>query len=107
MHRHILILAQIILLGSFTACQQTPIVRINIDARQDVKPISRFIYGINQFHGVLDGMDGPYSNLTFTRLGGNRFTAYNWTSNASNAGSDYFFHNDDYLVSGDLFKGVK
>jgi len=107
MARYILILAQAFLLGGITACQQVPSVRFDIDARRDVKPISRYIYGINQFHGVVDGLEGPYSNLTFTRLGGNRFTAYNWTNNASNAGSDYFFHNDDYLVDGDLFKGIQ
>ena len=26
-------------------------------------------------------------------------TAYNWENNASNAGSDYMFENDDYLCS--------
>ena len=33
------------------------------------------------------------------RLGGNRWTAYNWETNASNAGSDYCYENDDYLSS--------
>jgi len=32
------------------------------------------------------------------RAGGNRFTAYNWENNASNAGRDYMFQNDAYLV---------
>jgi hypothetical protein len=31
------------------------------------------------------------------RAGGNRWTAYNWETNASNAGSDYMFENDNYL----------
>jgi len=33
------------------------------------------------------------------RAGGNRWTAYNWEINASNAGSDYMFQNDDFLSS--------
>jgi len=31
------------------------------------------------------------------RMGGNRWTAYNWENNDSNAGSDYEYENDDYL----------
>jgi hypothetical protein len=30
-------------------------------------------------------------------MGGNRWTAYNWENNDSNAGSDYEYQNDDYL----------
>jgi hypothetical protein len=37
--------------------------------------------------------------LTFDRSGGNRWTAYNWVTNASNAGSDYLYENDAYLTS--------
>ncbi|MGZ3306592.1 MAG: glycoside hydrolase family 44 protein, partial [Asticcacaulis sp.] len=37
--------------------------------------------------------------LTFNRAGGNRITAYNWETNASNAGSDYFNQNDNFLSS--------
>ena len=66
-------------------------VQFTIDAGQNVKPISRFIYGTNL------KLDGPLANLTLTRLGGNRWTAYNWVTNASNAGNDYKFQNDSYL----------
>jgi hypothetical protein len=86
--------------------QQATAIQFDVDAAADVKPISRFIYGINQFHLVQDGMNGHFSNLTFNRLGGNRLTDYNWTNNASNAGNDYHFESDDYLVMGPLFKGV-
>ncbi len=92
-------------LFGIAAGQEVATVQLDVDTQQDVKPISRFIYGINQFHGYVDGLGGQYSNLTFTRLGGNRFTAFNWTNNASNAGTDYLCQNDDYLVSGDMFKG--
>jgi fibronectin type 3 domain-containing protein len=56
-------------------------------------PISPYIYGINFYSGIT----GAPPNLTFDRAGGNRWTAYNWETNASNAGSDYLYENDDYL----------
>jgi hypothetical protein len=64
-----------------------------IDAAQNVQAISPYIYGVNQ--SITAG-----SNLTYTRLGGNRWTAYNWTNNYSNAGSDYYYHNDTFLGGG-------
>ena len=33
-------------------------------------------------------------------MGGNRWTAYNWETNASNAGSDWYYSNDNYLGGG-------
>jgi hypothetical protein len=57
------------------------------------KPISPWIYGINFYSGVT----GAPPNLTIDRAGGNRWTAYNWETNASNAGSDYIYDNDNYL----------
>jgi fibronectin type 3 domain-containing protein len=58
-------------------------------------PISPYIYGINFYSGIT----GAPPDLTFDRAGGNRWTAYNWETNASNAGSDYLYENDDYLSS--------
>jgi fibronectin type 3 domain-containing protein len=79
------------------------------------KPISPYIYGINFYSGIT----GAPPLLTFDRAGGNRWTAYNWETNASNAGSDYLYDNDDYLssssvpaeavrtfIAGDQSKGV-
>jgi fibronectin type 3 domain-containing protein len=79
------------------------------------KPISPYIYGINFYSGVT----GAPPLLTFDRAGGNRWTAYNWETNASNAGSDYLYENDNYLspstvpaeavrsfIAGDQSKGV-
>lgn len=57
--------------------------------------ISPYIYGINFYSGIT----GAPPQLTFDRDGGNRWTAYNWETNASNAGSDYLYENDDYLSS--------
>ena len=56
-------------------------------------PISPFIYGVN------GDLTGAYSNNTLLRSGGNRLTAYNWENNASNAGSDYFYQNDNAMGS--------
>ena len=72
----------------------TPDVTISIDPTK-THPISPYIYGINFYSGIT----GAPPNLTFDRAGGNRWTAYNWETNASNAGSDYLYENDDYLSS--------
>ncbi len=56
-------------------------------------PISPYIYGINSAAGIT----GMPPALTLDRAGGNRWTAYNWETNASNAGSDYLYENDSYL----------
>lgn len=62
--------------------------------------ISPYIYGVNSASSLytVAGSTLP-ADLTFDRLGGNRLTAYNWETNASNAGSDYLYENDSYLSS--------
>jgi len=72
-------------------------VTITIDPTQ-TRPISPWIYGINFYSGV----SGAPPLLTFDRAGGNRWTAYNWETNASNAGSDYIYDNDNYLSSSNV-----
>ena len=76
-------------------------VTFAIDSTQDVLPISRFIYGMNGW----DPAQRP-ANLTLSRSGGNRMTAYNWETNASNAGSDWFNQNDDFLGGGTTPNGA-
>lgn len=71
---------------------QTPDVTITIDPTH-TKPISPYIYGLNFYFGETD----PPPMATLDRDGGNRWTAYNWETNASNAGSDYLYENDSYL----------
>ena len=61
----------------------------------DTKPISPWIYGINAVSGGIPNVP----DITIQRLGGNRWTAYNWTTNASNAGSDYNYESDNFLSS--------
>ncbi len=69
-----------------------PDVTITIDPTK-THAISPYVYGINFYSGIT----GAPANLTFDRAGGNRWTAYNWETNASNAGSDYLYENDNYL----------
>jgi hypothetical protein len=59
------------------------------------QPISPFIYGTNMPDWA------KHKNLTLCRWGGNRITAYNWETNASNAGSDWNHQNDAYLSRSD------
>jgi fibronectin type 3 domain-containing protein len=80
--------------ASATPAIPTANVTITINPAQ-TKAISPYIYGINFYSGVT----GAPPQLTFDRAGGNRWTAYNWETNASNAGSDYLYENDDYLSS--------
>jgi fibronectin type 3 domain-containing protein len=82
---------------SATPVGMAPDVVITIDPTQ-TKPISPYIYGINFYNGV----SGAPPLLTFDRDGGNRWTAYNWETNASNAGSDYIYDNDNYLSSSNV-----
>jgi glycosyl hydrolase family 44 len=69
-------------------------VTITIDPIK-TKPISPYIYGTNFY----SGNTAPQPSLTFDRAGGNRWTAYNWENNYSNAGSDYIYNNDLYLCN--------
>lgn len=78
-----------------TAAQSGP-VRFTVDSSQRARSISPYIYGSNA-----PDWGGRSRHLTFTRLGGNRWTAYNWENNASNAGSDYMHQNDAFLGGGD------
>ena len=79
-----------------TAAAGVATVRFVVNSAASRHRISPFIYGMNQFDW------GRRSKaLKLGRLGGNRFTAYNWETNASNAGSDYRHQNDDNLGGGD------
>lgn len=64
---------------------------ITIDLTQQ-KQISPYIYGANNLQWGKMG-----AGYTLARQGGNRMTAYNWETNASNAGNDYQHQNDGYL----------
>jgi fibronectin type 3 domain-containing protein len=80
-----------------TPVNAAPDVTITINPAV-TKPISPYIYGTNFY----SGNTSPQPNFTFDRDGGNRWTAYNWETNASNAGSDYLYENDNYLSSSNV-----
>jgi Glycoside hydrolase family 44 len=71
-------------------------IQFEVDTSADVHPISPYIYGTNQ-----PDWNGGARNLTLSRAGGNRWTAYNWENNASNAGTDWNNQSDGYLGGGD------
>ncbi len=87
------LIGAVLVLGASAAAQS---VTFSIDPTQGVQAISPYIYGSN---AGLSQSGYSSLNLTAERLGGNRWTAYNWTTNASNAGSDYMYSNDNYLSS--------
>jgi hypothetical protein len=67
-------------------------LKFTISAAGAAKPISPYIYGVNFY-----GSSGFTNPVTLDRLGGNRWSAYNWETNASNAGKDWHYQNDSYL----------
>jgi hypothetical protein len=69
-------------------------VRFAVNSGRNAHGISPYIYGMNFFAG--SSLTNP---VTLDRLGGNRWSAYNWETNASNAGRDYRYQNDNYLVN--------
>jgi hypothetical protein len=84
--------------GSLSA--PAPVTMV-VDPATGHQAISPLIYGIND-DASLDtafATNQAKMNPTLDRLGGNRWTAYNWTDNLSNAGSDYEYESDDYLSS--------
>ena len=66
-------------------------VDIAVDLSGETKTISPYIYGINE--ELMGGDVMP----TAIRAGGNRSSAYNWETNASNAGSDKEHTSDNYF----------
>jgi hypothetical protein len=75
-----------------TACRAAVTVTVNPSNKHSISP---YIYGIN----FATKIEGAPSDLAFDRSGGNRWTAANWETGASNAGSDYLYQNDSSLTS--------
>jgi hypothetical protein len=70
-------------------------VTVAVDTAQGRRPISPYVYGYNAGSRA----EAP-PGTTWLRLGGNRWTAYNWTSNYSNAGSDWGPYSNDTFMGG-------
>jgi hypothetical protein len=86
--------AWVLLLGGVAAGQSEP-VAWKVDGSRTFA-ISPFVYGHNHPTWEKQGWIA-----TISRAGGNRLTAYNWETNASNAGSDWQ-HQNDNLLGGDV-----
>jgi hypothetical protein len=86
-----------IILGASVFNAYAADVNFSINTGQNVHAISPYIYGTNQFNGSTAPV-----NLGLQRLGGNRWTGYNWETNYSNAGSDYIHNSDLYLTKGQV-----
>lgn len=84
--------------GIIVNAETSPNISINIDTSSENSAISPYIYGLN----ITSSNDRNLVNNTTVnarRQGGNRFTAYNWETDASNAGADYKYQNDGWLYS--------
>lgn len=66
-------------------------VDIVVDLSKESKTISPYIFGVNE------ELMGTSVMPTAIRAGGNRSSAYNWETNASNAGSDKEHFSDNYF----------
>lgn len=75
-------------------------VQFTVNSTQGVHAISPYIYGINSHAASVATGNALNVAPKLDRLGGNRWTGYNWETNASNAGTDWFNHNDNFLVGG-------
>jgi hypothetical protein len=73
-------------------------VTFSVTTQSGLRAISPLIYGVNP--GALECADAS-ARFALCRLGGNRWSTYNWENNASNAGSDLCFQNDGALEASD------
>ena len=67
---------------------------VAVDLTAGQKKISPYIYGINDA-GKLNDV-----TVNAVRQGGNRYSAYNWENNFSNAGADWKNSSDTHLING-------
>lgn len=68
-------------------------ITFTVDLSAAATPISPLVYGVNE----ISSAGAIHCEPSLVRYGGNRWTAYNWENNASNAGSDWFHQNDGYI----------
>ena len=83
----------------FASAPVADTLAFTVDTRER-HAISPLIYGAN-FATEKEAWGGalPPAGVTLDRMGGNRLSAYNWETNASNAGRDYRYQNDQLLSS--------
>lgn len=64
-------------------------VIVTVDFGGETHKISPYIYGINDW--------SLFDDASSVRQGGNRYSGYNWETNYSNAGADWYHYSDSYL----------
>ncbi len=101
MKRILTAVTSVLALSTFTVAV-TPVsaegsydLNVTVDTAGYRRSISPYIYGINNSRS---GETPPVTTFS-ARQGGNRFSAYNWETNASSAGRDYKHYSDAYLVN--------
>src|SRR5436190_20580262 len=82
-------LLALLVLGSAPAGPEPVTFQVDGSKKTAVSP---FVYGHNHPQWEKFGW-----TPTISRAGGNRLTAYNWETNASNAGSDWQHQNDNLM----------
>jgi hypothetical protein len=89
-------LGALLLAGAALPGGQEPPLVLQVDGSRRT-PISPYVYGTNS-----PGWEKSGWRALLTRAGGNRLTAYNWETNASNAGSDWQHQNDALMGTADV-----
>jgi glycosyl hydrolase family 44 len=89
-----------------SARAQNPAVSITVDTNTNRRAINPLIYGLN----YADPATLTDLNCPLNRMGGNNTSRYNWTLNADNRGSDWYFESLAYSSAtpgevGDTFIG--
>lgn len=88
------------ILPTAAADQETYDMAVTVDLGGERKSISPYIYGVNEYSNA-DNLRNL--KLQSVRQGGNRYSAYNWENNYSNAGSDWIYSSDTNI--GDITDG--
>jgi len=73
-------------------------VQLTVNTGADIHSISPLIYGMNPGRVPCDQAGVRFG---LCRLGGSRWSTYNWENNASNSGIDACFQNDGALAAND------
>ena len=93
MKKRLLFISLLVMVSAFQIYAKGKKVNVTVDLSAQSKPISPYLFGVN------DGADLKKVQAGSIRLGGNRMTAYNWETNKSNAGSDWYNSSDNYLIN--------
>jgi len=69
---------------------------LTVDVGNQTHAISPYIYGMNDY--LLDAATVTSTDLTVTRWGGDNTSRYNYQTNTSNSGADWYFENSSGSV---------